>query len=384
MGNTATQHTGIAHSKEHRTAASSEQFDEKHVLHELKHFLPTQQALKDFIHHNSLHAFQHMKFYDAIFKASKIFGFQVSLQLPEFRLLYSNGRIREDVLQMVIANKKGKSAIDEWKKKLIHKEYDTINQPRIGQLRSYWKENYALDLDNHVHPLLYRILCSFLDQGIAIGRFPVSNKSFLESIKTIEQNNFSSFFKTKKARELFLTGDYSIHSLLKRIVGKEEYFEQYLFDQQFAHPGWSGFVSAVEDNPQTLLDPKLITLHELVVFELLLELDSLNHELGDSWQPLTTGIVKPPVNLFDNVPKTEFAEVIELWQDAFEWSYYDSVLAGIRLARRNEPAANTPSFQAIFCIDERECSIRRHIESTDKDRSLSTLNTPMILQVAFC
>ena len=51
-------------------------FDEQHILHELKHYLPTQTPLKDFIHHNSLHAFQQMKFYDAIFKASKIFGYQ--------------------------------------------------------------------------------------------------------------------------------------------------------------------------------------------------------------------------------------------------------------------------------------------------------------------
>jgi hypothetical protein len=36
-------------------------FNEAQVIHELKHFLPAQQALKDFIHHNSLHAFQHMK-----------------------------------------------------------------------------------------------------------------------------------------------------------------------------------------------------------------------------------------------------------------------------------------------------------------------------------
>src|SRR5688500_19402967 len=82
-------------------------FDEKHVLHELKHFLPSQQALKDFIHHNSLHAFQHMKFFDAIFKASKIFGFQVHLQLTEYRELYKTGRIRADILDKIISDKKG-------------------------------------------------------------------------------------------------------------------------------------------------------------------------------------------------------------------------------------------------------------------------------------
>src|SRR6187399_3412161 len=107
-------------------------FDEAHIIHELKHFLPSQQALKDFIHHNTLHAFQHMKFYDAIFKASKIFGFQVHLQLPEYREMYKTGRIREDVLQMVIANKKDDVA--EWENRLLNKEYDTSNRPRIGQL----------------------------------------------------------------------------------------------------------------------------------------------------------------------------------------------------------------------------------------------------------
>ena len=217
-----------------------------HVLHELKHYLPSQQALKDFIHHNSLHAFQHMKFYDAIFKASKIFGFQVHLQLPEYREMYKTGRIREDILKMVIANKKGKDTVAEWKQKLINKNYDTINYPRIGQLRKYWKDVYQLDLDNKVHPLLFRILCAFLDQGIAIESFPVANKPFIESIKELEQKSFVSFFKTKAVKQKFLSGDYSITELLKTIVGKEEYFEQYLFDQQFAHHGWSGFVSLLK------------------------------------------------------------------------------------------------------------------------------------------
>src|SRR6187551_1658964 len=330
----------------HVNGKASHHFDEAHTIHELKHFLPSQQALKDFIHHNSLHAFQHMKFYDAIFKASKIFGFQVHLQLPEYRELYQTGRIRKDILEMVITNKKGKEAVTEWQQRLICKDYDTINHPRIGQLRKYWKEVYHFDLDNRVHPLLFRILCVFLDQGIAVEDFPVANKSFSESIRELEQNGFASFFKTK-------AGKYSITELLKAIVGKEEYFEQYLFDQQFTHHGWSGFVSAVEDNPQTLLDRKKITLKELLKFELLMKLDALHHSLGNKWQPLAEHVTVPPLDLFADVPATEFAAVIELWQDAFEWSYYDSVLKGMLIVETRSPAPDK-TFQAIFCIDERE------------------------------
>ena len=231
-------------------------FQEEHVLHHLKHYLPSQQALKDFIHHNSLHAFQHMKFYDAIFKASKIFGFQAHLQLKDYRELYGTGRIREDILLMVIARKK--ASVREWEQRLLHKQYDTNNHPRIGKFRRLWKDIYHFDLDNSVQPLLFRILCAFLDQGIAIESFPVAQKSFIASIREMEKNSFASFFKTKEVKQKFLSGNYSITELLRVLVGKEEYFQQYLFDQQFSHPGWSGFVSAVEDNPQTLLDRKTI------------------------------------------------------------------------------------------------------------------------------
>src|SRR5688500_5021817 len=126
----------------HEQEAKPYHFDEAHVIHALKHYLPSQTPLKDFIHHNSLHAFQHMKFYDAIFKASKIFGYQVTLQLTEFRELHRIGRIKNDVLERMIAEKKGTSQAAEWKEKLLRKEYDTHNAERIGLLRANWKDQY--------------------------------------------------------------------------------------------------------------------------------------------------------------------------------------------------------------------------------------------------
>ena len=67
-------------------------FNEHEVLRELKHYLPAQAPLKDFIHHNTLHAFQHLKFYDALRNASEIFGYKTTLSLNDYRILYSNGR----------------------------------------------------------------------------------------------------------------------------------------------------------------------------------------------------------------------------------------------------------------------------------------------------
>lgn len=365
-----------------QTTVSQSVFDEKHVLHELKHYLPSQSALKDFIHHNSLHAYQHLKFYKAIFKASKIFGYQVTLQLQEYRQLYKDGRIREDVLDRIIGEKKGADGAAQWKERLTYKQYDTSNAARIGSLRAHWKSQFKIDLDAHVQPILFRVLCSYLDQGISTWQFPTDEKGFLPTLIALENNGFVSFFKSKRAKNLLLHGSCSISRLLKIVVGDEAYYEQYLFDQQFSHQGWSGFVSAVEDNPEALLDKRKISLRDLIVFELLLEIDALDYYFGKNWTPLCNRVTAEPVNLFDEVPSSELQEVFSLWQDAFEWSYYDEVLAGLGAGKKNfRPAPAQKSFQAIFCIDERECSLRRHIESVDP--ACETLGAPGFFGVEF-
>ncbi|MCB0510675.1 MAG: DUF2309 family protein, partial [Bacteroidetes bacterium] len=73
-------------------------FNLDEVLHQLEHYLPSQAPLKDFIHHNSLHAFQHEDFDTALSKASSIFGYKVFLPLRDYRKLYSQNKIKEAIL----------------------------------------------------------------------------------------------------------------------------------------------------------------------------------------------------------------------------------------------------------------------------------------------
>jgi uncharacterized protein YbcC (UPF0753/DUF2309 family) len=358
---------------------SANQFDLSQVLEELKHYLPAQTPIKDFIHHNSLHAFQHLKFYDAIFKARSIFGYQVTLQLKEYRKLFEIARINDSALDFVLS-KNAKDNSQLWKSKLLNQEYDSTIEPRIGVLRSNWKSKYKIDLDNLVHPLLFRILCSYLDQGVSLWKFPSEDSSFIEALIDLEKSSYASFFKSKRARNLLLNGNVEIEELLKIVVGDKAFFEQYIFDQQFAHQGWSGIVAAIENAPHTLLDSRPVSLKELIYLELILEIDALDSSLGKNWEPLSLKNKLQPINLFDPVPISELNQVLKLWQDAFEWSYYDAVLAGLNQSNKTKND-DQKNFQAIFCIDERECSLRRHVEQTDKN--CETFGTPGFFGVEF-
>ncbi|HEY8938101.1 MAG TPA: DUF2309 domain-containing protein [Cyclobacteriaceae bacterium] len=356
-------------------------FDEQAALHELKHYLPTQAPLKDFIHHNTLHAFQTWKFYDATRSASAILGYRVSLSLAEYRSLYESEHIREDILEKVIADRKGSEAVKEWKKKMISKVYESAPSPRIGALRSNWKRQYKIDLDSMVHPLLFRILCSYLDQGISMWSFPIWHLDFLSSLRELERSSFTSFFKKKRARSLLLNNSLEIKDLLTILVGDETLFMHYLFDQQFAHQGWSGMVSTIEDQPQTLLDQKKISLKELIIFELLLEIDALDLQFGNNWMPLSSRITTKPTELFADVPSTELTDVTTLWQDAYEWTYYDEVLAALLTEKKPKKSSAIKSFQAMFCIDDRECSLKRYLEKFDP--TCETFSTPGFFNVEF-
>lgn len=358
-------------------------FDEQHTLHELKHYLPAQSPLKDFIHHNTLHAFQHLDFYTALREASAIFGYRVWLPLAEYRQLYHTGRISDAVLDRAIVQRKGSAQLNIWREKLLSYPYDTTIYPRIGRLRSVWKSVCYIDFDLLVHPLLFRIVCSYLDQGISIWAFPTTDLGFLDSIRTLERDTFSSFFKTQRPKDLLLNGDCDLKNLLHIVVGDESLFEQYLFDQQFSHQGWSGIVSVVEDQPQTLVDTKKIALRDLIILELLLEIDALDNKFGVNWAPLSRCLKAPVPQLFEPVEETEVNAALSIWQDAFEWSFYDQVLAGIRAVSEIPHAqeGEQATFQAMFCIDDRECSLRRYIEQLDVH--CKTYGTPGFFGVEF-
>ena len=69
----------------------------------LEHVLPGQAPIRDFVHHNTLHGYQHQGFRKAIGEARRITGTRGFLPPERFRAYYAEGRIDRADLEAVLA-----------------------------------------------------------------------------------------------------------------------------------------------------------------------------------------------------------------------------------------------------------------------------------------
>lgn len=346
-------------------------FDLPASLERIRHWLPTQGPIKDFIHHNTLHAFQHLPFYEGVELAAATFGARDYLSLAEYESMWSAGKISDAGISLALAA----TALPEERRAELRaamfREAAGGAEPPLpapDSLRKRWREERGLDLDAKTHPTLFRLLAGYLDQGVGLWRVPHVNHSFYGALaRWVEESALpiGTLSRAVCRRLLKLPPADAVKDCLSRMVGDESGWEAYLLDMFLAHPGWSGMVNVLEGSPHSLLERRQISLLEAAAIELILERGQLERDLGADFPPLLA-----PGTAWKGLRGSEShrnpdRSLHRLWQAALEWTVHGDILAGVAHVARNPAPAPAPKAQALFCIDDRECSLRRHLEELE-------------------
>ncbi|MBX3441134.1 MAG: DUF2309 domain-containing protein [Planctomyces sp.] len=82
------------------------------IIEHAAHLLPAQGPITAFVHHNTLHAFEHLPFETAVVQAAKVFGCHPFLSEEHYRRELERDRIRESDLEAVLREDLGPAADD--------------------------------------------------------------------------------------------------------------------------------------------------------------------------------------------------------------------------------------------------------------------------------
>ncbi|MDD2724031.1 MAG: DUF2309 domain-containing protein [Methylovulum sp.] len=362
------------HSIHHHVSAAAEDapFNLDNVIDRIAHWLPTQGPIKDFIHHNTLHAVQHYPFHKGIALAGKVFGARSYLPLADYQDLYRQGRIKDFAIDWAIAHSHvGHKGAESLRERLFVDDH-TAHYPPMSLanhgIRNHWLTHLEVDINSLVHPIMFRLLANFLDQGISHWTMPKPNESFWDCIRRLAQNSFLPLYPFHEAgvRDLLnLEPETVILTCLDKIVGSESLYEQYLLELLLAHPGWAGMVRLIELDPKILLERRQISLKEMLAVELMAELAVVQKKRGQHFASIAKlpNLNKLPL-LSDYEEKIVIPLRLKVWHEAMEFSLHAELLAALKPRVGQEMAKPQAIAQAFFCIDDRECSLRRHLEET--------------------
>ncbi len=445
---------------------------EKMVAH-CEHVLPGQRPLDAFVHHNTLHSFEHLSFEEGVEKAAILFGANPYPQEDAFRQDWKSGRIRAVDLDAVLKQRVDDSPLGfgapgmskrdavralmlglqrsdgghslHWRiteSKELSEFPDAMPRVSLERLRdagpiesiqqALWQicetqcdrsplpneaavrprdwilQEKELDPDTLVHPLLIRWCGAYLDGGQCywpmgqrdLGFFTAMLHYFSAPGPVLRPWTLPLGDRAQSIIETQTSAAQCIIDTAARMGVPDEHLESLIEKSLLAMPGWPGMFVQLKARPDLAPAPMPPTeLIDYVAIRLLVDEAAARFQVSKE-----TGVLLPPgaqlkrtrrkdpawilfsaARLLGVLPEeaernpnvlrqlTTFLEDFSdtkrraLWLLAYERRYRHLILDGIlnHTPRVQGLKFPKPKAQIVTCIDDREESLRRHLEEID-------------------
>ncbi|MES2599094.1 MAG: DUF2309 domain-containing protein [Verrucomicrobiota bacterium] len=439
----------------------------RHAVEHASHYLPAQGPIGVFIHHNTLHAFQHLPFEQAVVEAADTFKTEPYMAEEAYQKDRRRGRILDQDIDDVLSREEdvviipGKLTRRQLRRALLIPGVRRVNGRNIawqveeGDLLHRFRTDldaiaaralasdspaalwnvcttrlrpepppapsgpvrprdavlaqHDIDLDGVVNPPLIRLTGAYLDQGIAYWPMPLRELGLLKASRKIMSQSLSVYRShlSKIGEELRaqaasdLSAEDTVVAMLTRLGVPEAGWEEFIIAELLGLPGWAGLMHCLEKDPTLAPHDRVsFSLMEFIALRLTYTVVALEDIMGDAkaWRdiaprakvhdPLThqarlfdaaqllglsSGTLKElPLSQFEmlcnELEKCHENERRRLLHQAYERRHERQILIPLakhRAMPQIETGNDRLAAQAIFCIDEREESVRRALEEVD-------------------
>ncbi len=421
------------------------------IIRNIRTKLPIQNPLHSFVHNNILQMFEHKEFHEALHEAGILYRaspyWPLSRYLDKFkeqkivesdlkwaihhylglykaipslnlmgiseaeyyyRLMFSELTFNDDEPNANLSNNPlWQACLEKMSGEELTLSRSTVNLRGKGYWEKYHNESYSISL----HPLIIRLVSSFLDQGQGFWPNPFKSKGLWDFFvyDTLETRGFANGWENNLAPKVRChigrTPLEVIEQELKNKNVPQSLWEDYLLEILFDLKGWAGMVNKLEVEPwqATVKAPEISLLDYIamiLIFESAmdeyhaqahsLELSSIlgredrsilsSFELSLALYQITTSFkleetwfkdieIKRLLRIIDEIDCSENRDKIRLWHEAFEHHFHRQALEAVSGHRGDNKTShkNEKLAQIFFCIDDREESMRRYVEEIDQD-----------------
>jgi uncharacterized protein len=259
------------------------------LVEHLAHLLPIQGPIGVFVHHNTLHAFQHLPFEQAVIDASHLFGAEPYMSEAAYRAELARGRIHLEDIDAVLDSEPDATIFPRLSRHSLRRammtpgvrefdaatilwraeQGDLARDFRQAALRALFDACFARavaheeepaaprPVDEVIHPWLIRLCSVFLDQGMAYWAMPRREKGFYESVRTLLGGPGGVFPRYligldeefQRQRYFSFSAADAVLDYLDTQRFREADWEDVLRAELLALPGWAGLMRRLEENP---------------------------------------------------------------------------------------------------------------------------------------
>ena len=272
-----------------RQSAQSRSEKLRQGLARAAHLLPQQGPIGVFVHHNTLHAFEHLPFEEAVIEAWHLFGAEPYMSEADYRAELARGRIHPEDIDSVLESEPDVVVFSRLTRRSLRRamiapgvrefdaatilwraeQGDLARDFRQAALRSLFDVCLARTIapeeelkprrpvDEVIHPWLIRLCSVFLDQGMAYWPMPCREKGFYRSVCGLLGQRGGIFPRYLAGLDdEFRRQEYFSFSATESVLDyldaqrfHESEWEEVLQAELLALPGWAGIIRRLEENP---------------------------------------------------------------------------------------------------------------------------------------